>query len=396
MSNSLTPEQKLARLKCWLDFLKFFLGSVAVVALSTILGHLLKERELQLKAAEQKSQLLVAETDNLGKYIEKALAEDLKARIRFAEYFADLTSDDQARVRWTAYYKSLQEQQKVIDKLEAEKAQAAAAAKIDSSLTAEFAKISTQLDAAKAAALPLANSADFSPGKVNIFAARSEDVPKIAKMLGTLKSPNFNVGRLRQLNDDSRPLYAEIRYFNSADTSRAAELSDLVEGATGLSDVQLKQLEDSSIKKPGYFELWIPADVLSNSTAPGRPGKTGEDWAVEVGFGAGYSTKSLPNVQKRVAEAHDALTAAKISVMIIQQGDAYFLVLGGYGERTGAEKLLTQLKDGNSDLGRTIKGSNTFGKNPLPPPLKVIRISDTFGKLMKNEDGIYIGAAGAL
>ena len=88
----LTVEQKLARLNAWLDFMKFFLGSVVVALVSIILGQVIKSREVAIKESEE-----------IGKYIPQALEADGRKRYQFADFFAHVTRDPRYRAQWIGY-----------------------------------------------------------------------------------------------------------------------------------------------------------------------------------------------------------------------------------------------------------------------------------------------------
>jgi hypothetical protein len=106
LPEALTTEQKLARLNAWLDFWKFFLGSVVVALVSAILGQVIKGREVAIKESEE-----------IGKYIPYALEADGRKRSQFADFFAHVTRDKTYRQQWIAYRddigKELDKEQKI-------------------------------------------------------------------------------------------------------------------------------------------------------------------------------------------------------------------------------------------------------------------------------------------
>ena len=80
------------RLKIWLGFLKFFLGSFAIGLATIIINQEFQDREIELKEMEQ-----------LGKFIDHALTEDVGVRLRFAQYFSTVTRSDEIRKGWKDY-----------------------------------------------------------------------------------------------------------------------------------------------------------------------------------------------------------------------------------------------------------------------------------------------------
>ena len=84
--------KELNKLKIWVSFLKFFLGSVVVGGLGIIIDASFTDRELEMK-----------EMDQVGKYLNVALSKDIGVRKRFSEYFASTLRSEEARDRWKEY-----------------------------------------------------------------------------------------------------------------------------------------------------------------------------------------------------------------------------------------------------------------------------------------------------
>jgi hypothetical protein len=128
-------QDALERFKLWVDFWKYFLVSFALVLITTLLGNILKERELALQKSKQETELalenakqtsssLMAENTNLGNFLSNALADSWQKQYAFASYFSHVTRDDQARTRWQTYADFIKTTQQETPKLEAEKAKA--------------------------------------------------------------------------------------------------------------------------------------------------------------------------------------------------------------------------------------------------------------------------------
>ena len=130
-------QDALERFKIWTEFWKYFLVSFALVLITTLLGQILKQRELDLQKAKQASELalekekqasksLMDENTNLGAFLDKAMVDSADQQFRFASYFSHLVRDPEARKRWESYAAFIQEAKKAAPKLETEAKQVAA------------------------------------------------------------------------------------------------------------------------------------------------------------------------------------------------------------------------------------------------------------------------------
>lgn len=81
------------KLKLWLDFGKFFLGTFLIGFISLVINSGFENREIAIKESEQ-----------IGKYVEIALKEDVGVRKRFAEYFKTVSVSEKYRDRWNIYF----------------------------------------------------------------------------------------------------------------------------------------------------------------------------------------------------------------------------------------------------------------------------------------------------
>ena len=174
-------QDALERFKTWTNFWKYFLGSFALVLITTLLSNTLKERELALQKTRQDFELalekekqasasLIAENDNLGKFLDVALDENWQKQYAFASYFGCVTSDEKARERWSKYASLIQETHKNALDLAAQKettATALSGTSLDSSQRAEDEKklreIQSKLELATAI-LGTRLSGPFIPG----------------------------------------------------------------------------------------------------------------------------------------------------------------------------------------------------------------------------------------
>jgi len=135
-------QDALERFKIWTEFWKYFLVSFALVLITTLLGQILKQRELDLQKSKQASEQalqkskqdsdlalekekqasrsLMDENTNLGSFLDKAMLDSADQQFRFASYFSHLVRDPDARKRWEDYAKFIQEAKQATQQLDAE------------------------------------------------------------------------------------------------------------------------------------------------------------------------------------------------------------------------------------------------------------------------------------
>jgi len=100
------------RFKEWMGFAKFFLGTVILGLVASLISYHIQNREIEIKEMEQ-----------LGSYMEQAIDENLAVQKRFAEYFSTVTTSKKLRKRWDEYenivdQKIRNEQEKLAEKEE--------------------------------------------------------------------------------------------------------------------------------------------------------------------------------------------------------------------------------------------------------------------------------------
>ncbi len=95
-------------------FVRFLVGTVAVSIVVPLLNWQIQSREVEIKELEQ-----------LGKFVEHALNENIAVRQRFAEYFATVSRSEKMRDRWNKYKsvldKEKKETQERVERLEKQK-----------------------------------------------------------------------------------------------------------------------------------------------------------------------------------------------------------------------------------------------------------------------------------
>ncbi|WP_219061969.1 hypothetical protein [Pseudomonas sp. UMAB-08] len=85
------------RLKIWLSFAKFLLGTFAIGVVTTLINAKFQAREITLK-----------EQEHLSKFVDTALGKDLGPRLLMARYFANVTQSEALKSGWNNYLASLE------------------------------------------------------------------------------------------------------------------------------------------------------------------------------------------------------------------------------------------------------------------------------------------------
>lgn len=99
------------RLKLRYGFWKFLLGTVFLGILTAALNFTIKNHEaaqkakdLEREALQKEREIESKELDQVGKYIDHALTENVGTRERFAHYFARVTRSSEMQKLWTVYW----------------------------------------------------------------------------------------------------------------------------------------------------------------------------------------------------------------------------------------------------------------------------------------------------
>ena len=115
----MSDEQKkenicVEKLKIWVGFAKFILGTVAVGGATVYLNAEIQSQTLKSEERKFNQRLeldkLKNEQQALGRYVGLALDKDLQKRIRFAHYFSTLTSSKELKSKWDIYLAALRKE----------------------------------------------------------------------------------------------------------------------------------------------------------------------------------------------------------------------------------------------------------------------------------------------
>jgi uncharacterized protein YcbK (DUF882 family) len=97
-------------LDTWLGFAKFLLGTVVLGLVTTFVNKDIQNKEIALKEIDQRRAIELREQEQLGKFIEHALAEDVGLRRRFSQYFSTVTRSQELRNGWIEYNKAVEQE----------------------------------------------------------------------------------------------------------------------------------------------------------------------------------------------------------------------------------------------------------------------------------------------
>ena len=100
------------KLKLWLGFSKFLLGTVAVGLVSIWINSGIETRQMELKEMEE-----------TGRFVDYALQENVGVRMRFAQYFSTVIRSDELRERWGEYSELVEKEFLATQQQEAELAE---------------------------------------------------------------------------------------------------------------------------------------------------------------------------------------------------------------------------------------------------------------------------------
>lgn len=105
---SAEDSKALYRMRYRIDLWKWLIGTVGLTLLTSIVSWHFQTREVRLEEArfahERELQRLEFEQKYLGEFLQFALVEDLASRLRFAHYFAAVSTNPELQAKWKAYY----------------------------------------------------------------------------------------------------------------------------------------------------------------------------------------------------------------------------------------------------------------------------------------------------
>lgn len=239
------------RLKIWLTFVKFLLGTFVLGLVSTIINGQFQKREIELKEQEQ-----------VGEFLDHALQEDVGVRRRFAQYFATVTRSSELRERWTEYYKLVNvEYQKIEKEKQALEEQAA---KADSLSLKERERLSTRISELEQALSPRTSKADTDlPIRVYLQIAKESQRQRAEEIGRQLEEQALNIRFQGVELVNSAPSQNELRYYRRGERAIAETIQQyLAELGVDVSLGYVRGYENSNAIRPHTFEIWFSEQGL--------------------------------------------------------------------------------------------------------------------------------------
>jgi len=231
------------RLKLWLGFAKFILGTFVLGLVTTLINSAIQEREIELKEQEQVAQ-----------FLQHALQEDVGVRRRFAQYFSTVTRSDKLRKGWQTYFtlveKEFQDKNSEKNDLEIQVAKKNIGAQEREKLNARIADLEQALSPKTAAAQMEINPRVY-------FHIRTEQHREAAKKLaGVLSENSFAVPGIQRL--DEGPNTSELRFFRTKEKDEAEAIASLIRKlGVSISLVYIPGYELSTQIRPRHYEAWF-------------------------------------------------------------------------------------------------------------------------------------------
>jgi hypothetical protein len=237
------------KLKIWLGFAQFVLGTVVLGLVSTIINNAIQQREIELKEQEQ-----------VGTFLVHALQEDVGVRRRFAQYFSTVTRSEALRKGWTEYYAAVEQEYEDTTREKKALEQEVATRNLDAQEQERLnARIATLERALSPTAAPM--STDIA-ARVYIHIrddGQRESASRVAEML---RGNAYNVPGIQRLG--SGPNSTELRYFRTVEEAEANRVGALL-GDLGVT-VNVRYIpgsESSTSIRPRHYELWFSAAPIA-------------------------------------------------------------------------------------------------------------------------------------
>ena len=239
---------ELEKLKEWLGFWKFFLGTFILGFATFLVNKDIQNREIEIKEQEQ-----------IAKYIEHAIHEDVGIRLRFAQYFRNVTRSETIRERWKDYLKIVQdeydEKKQEQDKLLAQSQDESITAQEREALQARIDELETALNPRPAKKVVSLSS------RVYLHARNSEQKEKAAEIVNLLTSGGFSVPGVQVLSKG--PNISELRYFRKREEEYAKAAMELIKDNVEIKLRYIPGYEASTKIRDRHFEIWLSKEAFN-------------------------------------------------------------------------------------------------------------------------------------
>jgi len=232
----------IENLKEWLGFWKFFLGTFILGLATFLVNQDIQNREIEIKEQEQ-----------IAKYIEHAIHEDVGIRLRFAQYFRNVTRSETLRERWQDYLKIVQAE---YDEKKQEKEELIAQSKVESITAQEKDALQARIEELEVALNPRPPKTVVSlPSRVYLHARNAEQKQMATEISSILTGGGFSVPGIQVLSKG--PNETELRYFRKREEEYAKAAMELVKDNVKIKLVYVPGYEASTDIRERHFEIWF-------------------------------------------------------------------------------------------------------------------------------------------
>jgi len=234
------------KFNAWLNFGKFFLGTFILGIATFFVNKDIQNREIEIKEQEQ-----------IGKYIDHAIHEDVGLRLRFAQYFSNVSRSEVLRQRWSDYLKVVQTEfdakKKEKEDLENKLSEETTLQERDR-LLAEIAQLKEELDPKPTKAI------SAMPSRVYIHVASASDKTEAAGIKKILEGSSFSVPGIQVV--DASPRKSEFRYFRKREKEFAVDALNSIQSEAEIVLRYIPGYENSSAIRDRHFEIWFSKDAF--------------------------------------------------------------------------------------------------------------------------------------
>lgn len=235
----------IEKLKEWLGFWKFFLGTFILGLATFLVNKDIQNREIEIKEQEQ-----------IAKYIEHAIHEDVGIRLRFALYFRNVTRSEILRDRWKDYLEIVQAE---YDGKEQERELLLAKSQEESITAQEKEVLQARIEELEVALNPKpAKTAVLLPSRVYLHVRNSEQKERATEIASILTNNGFAVPGIQVLSEG--PNTSELRYFRKREEEYARAALELIKDFVEVKLMYVPGYESSTKIRDRHFEVWLSKD----------------------------------------------------------------------------------------------------------------------------------------
>ncbi len=235
------------KLKEWLGFWKFFLGTFILGCATFLVNQDIQNREIEIK-----------EQDQIAKYIEHAIHEDVGIRLRFAQYFRNVTRSEVLRERWNDYLIIVQGE---YDEKKKEKELLLVKSQEKSITGQEKDALQARIEELELALNPKPIKKDMLlPSRIYLHIQSEKQKEKAVEISRLLKNGGFSVPGIQILSKG--PNTSELRYFRKREEEYAKTALELLQGFVEIELAYVPGYESSTKIRDRHFEIWFSNDAF--------------------------------------------------------------------------------------------------------------------------------------